>query len=136
MKLQEERREKVTGTRRFGGSPIFQPAFDMYDASDDDEELSISIPIMDTQEDLYVDRRNAVMEIEKNINEVKEMFDKVAQLVHVQNEHIERLEDNIDETLVYAQDAHNNLLEYIPKVSSNRKLIIQTFMVLLFFIVL
>jgi len=138
LKSHEERREKVTGTRRFGNSPIFQPAVNMYDLSNDDisDELSITIPIMDMQEDLYVDRRNAIMEIEKSIYEVKEMFQKVAQLVHVQNEQIQRLEDNIDETLHHAQSAHGNLVGYFPQVASNRRLIIQTFAVLFFFVVL
>jgi DNA repair exonuclease SbcCD ATPase subunit len=139
LKTLEERREKLTGTRRTGPSPVFQPAFDMYDKSgedNDDDEISIAVPLLETQDDLIVQRTQAVQEVEKHIMEIREMFQKLANLVSLQSEQIKRIEDNIDDVSINAHKAHQSLLTYLPNVLSNRKLIVNVFLVLAFFIFL
>jgi len=64
------------------------------------------------------------------------MFHKLAQVVNLQNDSIQRIEDNIEDVYVHAQDAQTNLLTYLQKVTSNRSLIIKLFFILAFFIFL
>jgi len=111
--------------------------YDNYEDNNDDEvEISIAVPLLETQDDLIIQRRNSVLDIEKHILEIREMFQKLSTIVSLQNEQIKRIEDNIEEVHVNVQKAHHNLLTYLPKVVSNRGLIIQMFVVLAFFIFL
>jgi syntaxin 5 len=138
LKVQEERREKITGTRRTTPSPIIQPDFDMFDNSDDgdmDQEISISVPLMETN-DLIIDRKNAVDQIHEEINKIREMFQKLAQIVAIQNDSLMRIGDNIDDVYVNVTTAQNNLLTYLQRVVSDRSMIIKIFLILAFFIFL
>jgi len=137
MKEKEEKIEKLTVTRILTTSPILPDYNSKYDNSDDGEndgEISISIPLMETQDNLLIQRRDAVFEIEQHIKQVREMFQKLATIVALQNESILRIEDNIEDVYVNVQHAQNNFLTYLQKVSSNRTVIIQVFMFLIFFI--
>jgi len=138
LKVQEERREKLTGTRRTTPSPVFQPDIDMYDNSDDGnmDEMSISVPLMETTDDLIIQRLNSVYEIEENIKQVREMFQKLANIVSIQNESIMRIEDNIEEVSLHVEHTQKNLLQYLQKVVSDRSTVIKVFLILAFFIFL
>jgi len=137
-KYQEERREKLTGTRRTTPSPVFQPDFDMYDdnSEEGDGEISISVPLMETNDDLIITRVSAVQHIEEEIKKIREMFQKLAMTVAIQNDSILRIEDNIQDVYVNVNQAQNNLLTYLQKVVSNRSFIIKIFFILAFFIFL
>jgi len=59
---------------------------------------------------------------------------KLAELVNIHGEKIRRIEESMDETLVHGEDAHRNLLEVYTNLSSNRRLILKSFGVVMFFI--
>jgi syntaxin 5 len=138
LKEQEERREKVTGHRAL--TPFkFQPAFDSFDedkiVSNQGGDVVIKLPMMQTYDDsLVLQRVDQVKSIEREISQVQEIFKKLAELVSIHGEKIKRIEESMDETIVNGEDAQRNLMEVFTRMSSNRRLILKSFGVLMFFI--
>jgi len=140
LKEQEERRERVTGHRAL--TPFkFQPAFDNFDdeklVSSNGSDIVIKMsPMLQTydNESLVLQRVDQVRDIEIEINQVQQIFMKLAELVNIHGEKIRRIEESMDETLVHGEDAHRNLLEVYTNLSSNRRLILKSFGVVMFFI--
>jgi syntaxin 5 len=140
LKEQEERRERVTGHRAL--TPFkFQPAFDNFDeeklVSSNGSDIVIKMsPMLQTydNESLVLQRVDQVRDIEIEINQVQQIFSKLAELVQIHGEKIRRIEESMDETLGYAEDSHRNLLDVYTNLSSNRRLILKSFGVVMFFI--
>lgn len=63
------------------------------------------------------------------------MFQKMAVMVSAQEEMIQRIDHDIDDTLGNTEKAQDNLLKYLHHISSNRMLIIKVFLILIFFVV-
>jgi len=141
LKSQQERRERFTGARRpthMGPNPIYRPSFAIYDDVEDDQngdEVTIAVPLMQTEDDLILQRANQIRDIESHISDIKTIFEKLSNLVSVQGERLLRIEDNIDDTMNHAEGAVEQLLRYLKGMSSNRWMIINVFLILLFFIV-
>lgn len=143
LKSQQARKEKITGSRRVAStpSPVFQPAFDMFDgdSSFTTETGDLAIPMLvhaDNNNDLILERVDQVQDIQRQISEVYEIFTQLAGLVHKQGEQIRRIEDSMDSTLDHAENSHRNLLKALENLSGNRKLILKVFAVLTFFVVM
>eukprot|EP01127_Copromyxa_protea_P001332 TRINITY_DN11352_c0_g1_i1.p1 TRINITY_DN11352_c0_g1~~TRINITY_DN11352_c0_g1_i1.p1 ORF type:complete len:296 (-),score=71.53 TRINITY_DN11352_c0_g1_i1:154-1041(-) len=142
LKSQQARKEKITGSRRLAStpSPVFQPAFDMFDGdgnfSQENGDLAIPMLLQSNNNDFILERADQVEDVRKQIKEVYEIFTQLAGLVHHQGEQIRRIEDNMDATVDYAESAHKNLLKTLESLSGNRKLILKVFAMLTFFVVL
>jgi len=144
LKSQQERKERITGSRRLLSSPtpapVFQPAFDMFDSdtsfSQGNGDLAIPMLMQTTENDLVITRTDQVHDTQKQITEVYEIFTQLAGLVHKQGEQIRRIEDNMDETLVHSESAHASLLKVLDSLTSNRRLVLKVFAVLTFFFIL
>jgi len=102
------------------------------------EELSvaITIPRQDDNHDLLAARARQIQDIEGQIIEVGEAMKKMNEIVLIHGETIARIEDNVMESEVHAENAHHQLLQYLASIKSNRWLMIKLFGVLLLFIVL
>jgi len=136
LREQEERRERVTGHRSLTPFKV-QPVFDIYDEEKMGTNGDVVIPMSmqyDDSQSLVIQRVDQVREIEKEISQVQQIFMKLAELVSIHGEKIRRIEDKMDETLVHGNDAHRNLLEVYNGLSSNRRLILKSFGVVMFFI--
>jgi len=91
--------------------------------------------MMQTYDDsLVLQRVDQVKSIEREISQVQEIFKKLAELVSIHGEKIKRIEESMDETIVNGEDAQRNLMEVFTRMSSNRRLILKSFGVLMFFI--
>jgi len=136
LKSQQERREKWQSQRPLGGpTPIYRPlAIEMVDDEDNDEDIKIAVPSLQTEDDLILQRSNQIQDIEGHITEIRGIFEKLSSLVAIQGEKIKRIEDNVDETLISAEGAVEQLLKYLKGMSNNQWLIIKIFLVLVFFI--
>lgn len=139
LKEQEERRERVTGHKSL--TPFkFQPAFDNFDeekmVSSSGGDIVIKMaPMLQMHDDsLVIQRVDQVRDIEVEIHQVQQIFSKLAELVSIHGEKIRRIEESMDETLVYGTSAHRSLLETYENLSNNRRLIIKSFGVIMFFI--
>jgi len=137
MKTQQERRDRVLGSRRLGPAPTHRPNFDFLD---DDVEHNgsddVIIPLMQTEDNLILQRSNAVRDIESHITEIQSIFKKLSALVALQTEQLQRIEDNVDTTIIHADSALAELLKYLKGMSSDRWLLIKAFVMIAFFLFL
>eukprot|EP01128_Nolandella_sp_AFSM9_P010547 TRINITY_DN7311_c0_g1_i1.p1 TRINITY_DN7311_c0_g1~~TRINITY_DN7311_c0_g1_i1.p1 ORF type:complete len:295 (+),score=44.14 TRINITY_DN7311_c0_g1_i1:86-970(+) len=142
LKTQQQRRDKFSGSRRTGPAPQYHPNIQLLDendfdgAADGEDDISIAVPLLQTHDSLIFDRVDQVRDIEGHISEIQGIFQKLSNLVAFQGEQIQRIEDNIDEVDVHANEAHRQLSKYLVGISSDRWLIFKVFMVLVAFIFL
>lgn len=129
MKSQQRHRDKFTGNRRSGPSPQYHPGIVLLEDDDEEisngDEISIAIPLLQTQDSLILDRMDQVAEIESHIQEVQNIFKKLSNLVAFQGEQIQRIEDNVDKVETHAIEGHRQLIKYLMGLASNRWLIMQ-----------
>lgn len=141
LKEQEERRERITGHKTLAPFKYQQTAFDNYDedklVSSDGSDVIIKMPIQaydDSNNSLVLQRVDQVREIETEIRQVQQIFTKLAELVSIHGEKMRRIEESMDETLHYGEKSHKNLLEVFNNMSNNRRLILKSFGVVMFFV--
>merc|ERR1719188_1442015 len=87
------------------------------------------------QTSYHASRAEAVQNVQKTIGELAQMFQKMAVLVTAQEEMIQRIDSDVDNTLSNVDAAQENLLKYFKYISSNRALIIKVFLILIFFVI-
>ncbi|CAE7885665.1 SYP32 [Symbiodinium microadriaticum] len=90
---------------------------------------------MSMQQGYHNSRAEAVQSVQKTIGELAQMFQKMAVMVTAQEEMIQRIDSDLDDTLDNTKKAQDNLLEYFHYISSNRALIIKVFLILIFFVI-
>jgi len=71
------------------------------------------------------------MNIQRTIADLGNIFTQLATMVANQGETIERIDQNVDETMSNVEQGHTQLLKYFKAVSGNRALIIKIFLVLI-----
>jgi syntaxin 5 len=80
-------------------------------------------------------RAEAVQSVQSTIGELATMFQKMAVMVTAQEEMIQRIDQDVDDTLENLDKGQDALLKYFHHISSNRWLIIKVFLILIFFVV-
>jgi len=80
-------------------------------------------------------RAEAVQSVQRTIGELGTMFQKMAVMVTQQEDMIQRIDQDIDETTTNVELGQDHLLKYFHHISSNRMLIIKVFLILIFFVV-
>ncbi|KAM7534329.1 hypothetical protein Aperf_G00000115724 [Anoplocephala perfoliata] len=80
-------------------------------------------------------RHDTVQTIEHTIVELGEIFQQLATMVHEQEERVERIDANVEDSLVSVESGHTELLKYLRSVSSNRWLMFKVFGILLIFFI-
>lgn len=81
-------------------------------------------------------RADAVRQVESTIVELGQIFNQLATMVSEQGELVERIDANVDETVINMDAGHNQLITYYNSISGNRGLILKVFGVLLMFLIL
>mmetsp|Transcript_8250 Transcript_8250/g.14243 ORF Transcript_8250/g.14243 Transcript_8250/m.14243 type:complete len:281 (-) Transcript_8250:53-895(-) len=130
MEKQQERRQIYT---KSGGDPFSQRQQATPSGNPDDPEGGM--PAMSQTQLYHNSRAQAVESVQRTIGELATMFQKMAVMVTAQEEMIQRIDHDVDDTLDNMNAAQDNLLKYFHHISSNRALIIKVFMILLFFVV-
>ncbi|XP_012535674.1 syntaxin-5 [Monomorium pharaonis] len=98
------------------------------------QQLQQSIIQDDT--DAYVQSRAETMQnIESTIVELGGIFQQLAHMVKEQEEMVERIDSNIEDTELNVEAAHTEILRYFQSVTNNRWLMIKIFAVLIFFFI-
>ncbi|KAL0116742.1 hypothetical protein PUN28_009986 [Cardiocondyla obscurior] len=86
--------------------------------------------------DAYVQSRAETMQnIESTIVELGGIFQQLAHMVKEQEEMVERIDSNIEDTELNVEAAHTEILKYFQSVTNNRWLMIKIFAVLIFFFI-
>ncbi|XP_055681664.1 syntaxin-5 [Lutzomyia longipalpis] len=88
------------------------------------------------ESDNYVQQRAETMQnIESTIVELGGIFQQLAHMVKEQEEMVERIDSNIQDTELNIEAAHGEILKYFQSVSKNRWLMIKIFGVLILFFI-
>jgi syntaxin 5 len=85
---------------------------------------------------LSSERATALEAVDQNIRDLGGIFQQLATMISQQQEQVERIDMNMDDTLHYVDEGHSQLLQYFKSVSSNRSLMIKSFAVVIFFAIL
>ena len=81
-------------------------------------------------------REQEVTAMQSTLADIGQMFSRFSAIVAEQGELIERIDANTEASVNNVEEAHNQILKYSKYVQGNRGLIVKTFAVLAFFIVL
>jgi syntaxin 5 len=147
LKTQQERRLRFTGGSTALGPttppPVHRFAAEHASSLPDSPqsggggEVAISMPggVL-LQQEHTSSRVAAVESIEKTLVELQGIFGDLVSLVAEQGDMIQRLDANIDNTALYVDRGHSELLKNLYNISSNRGLIIKLFIVLIVFVVM
>uniref|UniRef100_A0A671XIR9 Syntaxin 5A n=1 Tax=Sparus aurata TaxID=8175 RepID=A0A671XIR9_SPAAU len=87
--------------------------------------------------DSYIQSRADTMQnIESTIVELGSIFQQLAHMVKEQEETVQRIDANVEDTQLNVEAAHTEILKYFQSVSSNRWLMIKIFLVLVVFFII
>jgi len=81
----------------------------------------------------YASRADAMHTIESTIVELGGIFTQLAHMVKEQEEMVQRIDSNVEDTALNVDMGHNEILKYFQSVTSNRWLMVKIFGVLIFF---
>jgi len=145
LKHQTERKNRLIGAAMgpITPPPVHQSRFsaESYDSpsyersTNEGKDVVIMMPL-DQDRQHTSSRAAAVESIEKTLSELQNIFGDLMSLVAEQGDMIQRLDANIDNTALYVDRGHNELLKHLYNISSNRGLMIKLFIVLIVFMVL
>jgi len=148
LKTQQERRQKFTGasavssgstpTRTTSEPSIFKSNVDDLPESParTHDAVVLHMPMVLQQEEYTSSRLNAVESIERTIGELQGVFSQLGALIADQGNMIERIDSNIETSMVHVDKSHDALLKHLYKISSNRWLILKLFFVLILFVII
>eukprot|EP00927_Polykrikos_kofoidii_P081506 TRINITY_DN7896_c0_g1_i2.p1 TRINITY_DN7896_c0_g1~~TRINITY_DN7896_c0_g1_i2.p1 ORF type:complete len:291 (-),score=69.69 TRINITY_DN7896_c0_g1_i2:124-996(-) len=83
----------------------------------------------------YSSRTQAVESVQRTIGELAQMFQNMAVMVTAQEEMIQRIDQDVNETSENVKAGQASLLAFYQKISGNRMLIIKVFLILIFFVI-
>ncbi|KAL6060140.1 Syntaxin-5 [Balamuthia mandrillaris] len=144
-------RPHSVGGESFQHRPLLFGGADESSREEGREDVAISIPtggaivphqqqqqqsLLASQDSYLASRAEAVESIEQTIVELQGIFVQLANIVAEQGEMMQRIDANIDHTLVNVNSAQDELLKYLRSISGNRALIVKMFLVLVVFIIL
>lgn len=85
----------------------------------------------------YLEQRaQAVDSVTRTIAELGTIYQQLATMVAEQGTMLQRIDDNVEESLISVEAGHEQLQKYWSNLSSNRGLIMRVFAIMMFFIVL
>jgi DNA-binding ferritin-like protein len=134
LKAQQDRIYKLPYGSKSGPAPIFRPTYDDEDSKTVDGEVVIAVPALTVEDDMVLQRANAVRDIADHINQIQTIFKRIAELVSLETEQLQRLEDIHDQTAEHAESALSELLKYLKGLSNERWLYIKAFLIVFFFL--
>ncbi|XP_065143120.1 syntaxin 5A, like [Paramisgurnus dabryanus] len=106
-------------------------------------DISIDMDLHGSQEmqlinkrDEYIQNRADTMQnIESTIVELGSIFQQLAHMVKEQEETVQRIDANVEDTQLNVDLAHGEILKYFQSVSNNRWLLIKIFLILIIFFI-
>eukprot|EP00040_Diaphanoeca_grandis_P015324 m.78071 g.78071 ORF g.78071 m.78071 type:complete len:300 (-) comp25073_c0_seq1:214-1113(-) len=139
-KAQKRRLELLPGQDDLFSEDMDTPLLSSYIG---DEAADVSIQMDDpqqsqalvTRDNYAMAREEQMKKIEETINEVGQIFGRMAELIGDQGADLERIDTNIDNTSQNVDGAHKELVKWYESVSSNRNLMLKIFGTLLLFFI-
>jgi len=91
--------------------------------------------MQDDTDQYYASRADTMQTIESTIVELGGIFSQLAHMVKEQEEMVQRIDSNVEDTALNVDMGHQEILKYFQSVTSNRWLMVKIFGVLIFFFV-
>ncbi|KAM4018440.1 syntaxin-5 isoform 1-T2 [Anomaloglossus baeobatrachus] len=101
-----------------------------------DSKVSQQLQLIDEQDSYIQSRADTMQNIESTIVELGSIFQQLAHMVKEQEETIQRIDGNVEETHLNVEAAHSEILKYFQSVTSNRWLMIKIFLILIVFFII
>lgn len=141
LKAQQDRKEKFIGSSRMAAAPVlyqpFNPSLEEEQPEDDPvEEVSITLPMIQTREQFLENRSQSIRAVERTVEELRGIMTQIAFIARQQDELIVRIDEDISNTQRHVETTYSELVKYMPKVTGNRALYLKIFAVLVVFMVL
>ncbi|XP_075902877.1 syntaxin-5a isoform X1 [Nelusetta ayraudi] len=95
----------------------------------------LQLQLIDEQDSYIQSRADTMQNIESTIVELGSIFQQLAHMVKEQEETVQRIDANVEDTQLNVEAAHTEILKYFQSVSSNRWLMIKIFLVLVVFFI-
>ncbi|KAG8003965.1 Syntaxin-5 [Nibea albiflora] len=102
----------------------------------DSQTNPMQLQLIDEQDSYIQSRADTMQNIESTIVELGSIFQQLAHMVKEQEETIQRIDANVEDTQLNVEAAHTEILKYFQSVSSNRWLMIKIFLVLIVFFII
>ncbi|XP_037117016.1 syntaxin-5a isoform X1 [Syngnathus acus] len=102
----------------------------------DSQANPLQLQLIDDQDSYIQSRADTMQNIESTIVELGSIFQQLAHMVKEQEETIQRIDSNVEDTQLNVEAAHSEILKYFQSVSSNRWLMIKIFLVLVVFFII
>ena len=100
------------------------------------ERYRQQLQLIDEQDSYIQDRADTMQNIEQTIVELGSIFSQLAHMVKEQEEMVQRIDCNVEDTQLNVEAAHGEILKYFQSVTSNRWLMIKVFGVLIIFFII
>jgi len=147
IKTQQDRLSKFTGNLSSALTPtkpatgvIYKSSLENLPESPQRQhgDVVVMMPQMQiVQADDYTSQRAVAVEnIERTITELGGIFQQLAAIVAEQGDTLQRIDENIDNSVTHVERGHEALLKVLHNVSSSRMLIVKLFLVLIVFAVI
>lgn len=102
----------------------------------DNSQYRQQLQIIDQQDDYIQSRAETMQNIESTIVELGQIFTQLAHMVKEQEEAVQRIDSNVEESQLNIEAAHGEILKYFQSVTNNRWLMIKIFAVLIIFFII
>ncbi|XP_005988849.1 syntaxin-5a [Latimeria chalumnae] len=102
---------------------------------DMDARASQQLQLIDEQDSYIQSRADTMQNIESTIVELGSIFQQLAHMVKEQEETIQRIDANVEDSQLNVEAAHSEILKYFQSVTSNRWLMIKIFLILIVFFI-
>uniref|UniRef100_A0A8C1VWU9 Syntaxin 5A, like n=1 Tax=Cyprinus carpio TaxID=7962 RepID=A0A8C1VWU9_CYPCA len=145
LKQQRSRQEQFSQTpassssfhaNSFNNSVLMQDDSKKTDISIDMDLSSSQQMQLISERDSYIQNRADTMQnIESTIVELGSIFQQLAHMVKEQEETVQRIDANVEDTQLNVDLAHTEILKYFQSVSNNRWLLIKMFLILIIFFI-
>ncbi|KAJ8246966.1 hypothetical protein GJAV_G00257280 [Gymnothorax javanicus] len=102
---------------------------------DMDSRASQQLQLIDEQDSYIQSRADTMQNIESTIVELGSIFQQLAHMVKEQEETVQRIDANVEDTQLNVEGAHAEILKYFQSVSSHRWLLVKIFLILIVFFI-
>ncbi|XP_055927496.1 syntaxin-5-like [Argiope bruennichi] len=101
-----------------------------------DNQYQQQLQLIDEQDAYIQNRADTMQNIEATIVELGTIFQQLAHMVKEQEEIVQRIDANVEQSEMNIEAAHSEILKYFQNVTSNRWLMIKVFAVLIVFFII
>ncbi|KAL8184240.1 UNVERIFIED_CONTAM: Syntaxin-5 [Gekko kuhli] len=147
LKQQKTRREQFSrapvsamplSTSNLGGAAVLQdePRRSGDVAINMDNQMSQQLQLINEQDSYIQSRADTMQNIESTIVELGSIFQQLAHMVKEQEETIQRIDANVEDSQLNVEAAHTEILKYFQSVTSNRWLMVKIFLILIVFFII